>query len=249
MREIGKSSADPLELIDRPVVLLEKTYKSGDLAEWHRHSRGQFLYATQGLMKARTSLGAWIVPSGFGLFIPHAIEHEVEMFGDVSMQSSYIHPGILSRAVSKNCKVIKITPLLKESVDRFATRPAAYTDDDIAVSLTRIIVSEIKNSPASAMILPFNHPSRLSKMWQILLRNPSDSRSIDSWASTLNMSRRTFTRSVRKETGLSFSQWRQRLRFHKASELIASGKTLPQVAHEVGYQNVSSLKSMMARMI
>lgn len=248
MHEIGKSSADPLELIDRPVVLLKKTYNSGVQTEWHRHLRGQFLYATDGLMKARTSLGAWIVPSGYGLFIPPAIEHEVEMFGDVSMLSSYIHPDFLSRPISKRCKVIKVTPLLKASVDRFATRPAAYTDADIAKSLARIIVSEIENAPASSMILPYEQPSRLSKMWRILLQNPSDSRSIDSWAETLNMSRRTFTRSVRNETGLSFSQWRQRLRFHKASELIASGKTQSQVAYEVGYQNVSALKSMMAKM-
>ena len=89
---LGTSSADPIQGTDRPVVMLSKEYETGYCTDLHAHPRAQFLFAQSGTMRARTQLGSWIVPPGYGLLIPGNIEHEVEMFGQVSLRSVYVEP-------------------------------------------------------------------------------------------------------------------------------------------------------------
>ena len=54
------------------------------------------------------------------------------------------------------------------------------------------------------------------------------------------MSPRTFTRHFQDETGLTSSQWRQRLRLQQAIMLLESGLSVTQAALELGYNSPSA---------
>ncbi|MEP3248376.1 MAG: helix-turn-helix transcriptional regulator [Sneathiella sp.] len=243
----GTSAADPIQNVERPVVMLSKEYESGYHTGLHTHPRAQFLFAQSGTMRARTQLGSWIVPVGYGLLIPGAIEHDVEMFEKVSLRSAYLSPEFLPEARSRECSVILVSPLLSASIDRFATRPVEYEKEDLAEHLAAIIIAEITQTPLSAMALPLPASSRCQVIADALLNDPSLSKEIDQWASELGMSRRTFTRAFRADTSMSFDQWRQRLRYQAAAELIAKGEPLSHIASKVGYRSAAALKAMMDR--
>jgi len=247
MNKLGTSSADPIQAIERPVVMLSKDYTAGYHTDLHVHPRAQFLFARSGTMRARTALGSWIVPPGYGLLIPADIEHQVEMFGAVVLRSAYIEAALLPHQHRATCSVIQVSSLLSACIERFSTRPLEYGKDDIAENLAAIILAEITTIPPSAMALPFPNTNKLKALAETMLSHPSDQRSIDQWATDLAMSRRSFTRAFRQETGMAFDQWRQRLRYQAASELIASGHPLSSVAVRVGYRSASALKSMMQR--
>ena len=55
----------------------------------------------------------------------------------------------------------------------------------------------------------FPEDRRLAALCRGFLEDPSPHTNIDDWADRLGMSRRTFTRIFRRETGLSLSTWRQ----------------------------------------
>ena len=248
IQPLAPSAADPLEDVQRPVVPLALDYADGHHIAPHAHARVQFLYATSGLMRAQTRLGSWVVPTGYGLVIPDGIEHEVQMFGAVTLQSVYLAPDRLQKEVRANCKVVRVSELLAASIDRFATRPLEYGPDDIAHHLAEVIILEITDAPPSAMALPFPRSGALAALCETMLADPAMQRTIDQWAGEVGMSRRTFTRAFRRETGLSFDAWRQRLRYQAAAQQLAQGVNLKKVAASVGYGSAAALKSMMTRL-
>ncbi|WP_262694438.1 AraC family transcriptional regulator [Kordiimonas aquimaris] len=248
LHSLSTSSADFIESINRPVVVLSKEYARGHHTGLHIHERTQFLFATQGTMRARTQYGSWIVPPAYGLLIPGGMEHEVEMLEEVSLRSAYIQPAVMPEACLRTCRVIQVPLLLSACIDRFASRPLEYDNDDIAGNLAAIIIKEIATIPPSAMALPFPATPKFQAMTDAMLNNPSIPKSIDDWAFELGMSRRSFTRAFRQDTGLTFDQWRQRLRFQAAAQLIASGQPLSRIAPKVGYTSAAALKAMMNRL-
>lgn len=249
MQQRHGSSADPIQNIQRPVVMLSKSYQSGHQTALHAHPRVQFLYAISGAMRASTASGSWIVPTGYGLVIPQGMRHQVEMFGQVSLQSVYISPDRLKPDSKPAPRVIPVSRLLAASLDRFATRPLEYCRVDIAHHLAHIVLMEVSNIPSSPLALPFPSSRQLRSLCDSMLAKPCISKTIDHWAHEAGMSRRSFTRAFKRETGLSFDIWRQRLRYQVAAAQLAEGATLKQVAATVGYGSVGALKSMMGRLI
>ena len=61
------------------------------------------------------------------------------------------------------------------------------------------------------------------------------------------MGRRTFTRTFRKETGMSFATWRQTVRLMEALSRLATGDPVTTVALDVGYSSPSAFTAMFRR--
>ncbi len=63
---------------------------------------------------------------------------------------------------------------------------------------------------------------RLIRVEEALRHEPGSHESIEHWASLANMSVRTFTRRIKDETNLSFSDWRQQIRLTEA--VVGTGR-------------------------
>jgi AraC-like DNA-binding protein len=63
------------------------------------------------------------------------------------------------------------------------------------------------------------------------------------------MSRRSFTRIFREETGLSFVSWRQQACLVVALPRLAAGESITTVAMEMGYDNPSAFTTMFKRLL
>jgi AraC-like DNA-binding protein len=61
------------------------------------------------------------------------------------------------------------------------------------------------------------------------------------------MGRRTFTRTFRKETGMSFATWRQNVRLVDALSRLATGHSVTATALDVGYNSPSAFTAMFRR--
>ena len=72
---------------------------------------------------------------------------------------------------------------------------------------------------------------------------------IDDWCLRLNMSRRSFTRAFRAETGLSFAQWRQRACLFAALPRLGDGEPVTSVALDLGYDSVAAFTTMFRRLL
>jgi len=72
------------------------------------------------------------------------------------------------------------------------------------------------------------------------LARPQDRRGQASLAAAVGVSERTLTRLFRSETGLSFRDWRSRMRFMLALERLDRGESSTSLAHGLGYSSPSA---------
>jgi AraC-like DNA-binding protein len=79
------------------------------------------------------------------------------------------------------------------------------------------------------------------------MQDPSQEDDLDQWADAAGMGRRTFTRAFRRETGVTFSLWRQQVRLAEALSLLSLGHSVTSVAFDVGYNSPSAFTAMFQR--
>lgn len=189
-----------------------------------------------------------MVPPGHALFIPVGLEHSIEILSDVSMKSVYVTPR--SRPPTEEApRVVEVTDLarslLLEAI-RLREAPVGHRKAELVLSL---LVEEIATLPERPLGLPFPSDRRLTALCRDYLANPTPNARLDDWAEKLAMSRRTFTRQFRKETGISFTTWRQQASVFACLPQLAEGQPVTNVALEAGYESVAAFTTMFRRML
>lgn len=76
---------------------------------------------------------------------------------------------------------------------------------------------------------------------------PGDNRPLAQWAEQVHVSERTLARQFVRELGMSFGEWRQRLRYLTAIEALDSERSVQHVAFDLGYSTASAFIAMFQR--
>jgi AraC-like DNA-binding protein len=234
-----------LQNVPRPVAAMARFYETSIDFGWHSHRRGQLLQIVDGFMTARTPDTSFIIPSGYGLLITPDIPHAVVSHGRVSMQSLYIEPDHVPWLAWEPVRVISTSVLLSATLGAFLHEPVLYDEDGRGGHLAALILEEIGNAQEGPFALPMPSDKRLQRLCKDLSETPSIDLDIDRWADNIGMSRRTMTRRFRTETGMSFAEWRRRLRMAHVMRRRAEGARLDEAAADVGYRSLSSLRKAM----
>jgi AraC-like DNA-binding protein len=109
------------------------------------------------------------------------------------------------------------------------------------------LLSEFAALPALPARLPLPKDPRLAAHCQSFLCGPSARQTIDEWSASLCMSRRTFTRRFRRETGLSFTEWRQQACLFAVLPRLAAGESITDIAIDLGYESPAAFTTMFKR--
>jgi AraC-like DNA-binding protein len=94
--------------------------------------------------------------------------------------------------------------------------------------------------PMLSLSAPLPAEPRLARVCQRLIAAPSITVSLDDVATAAGMSRRTFTRLFRVQTGGSFAAWRQQVCLLAAIERLSMGQSVTRVALDLGYASPSA---------
>lgn len=232
----------------RPVLALGGTYPVSHHVGLHSHRRSQLFCPLSGMTMASTSQGAWAVPAGRGLWIPAGVRHELRMQGMVQMQSLYIDPSALTDMPNR-CRVLGISPLMRSLMTEAVVLPVRYEHGGRAETLMRLIQFEITTLAELPLSLPLPMDKRLARLCRKFLRRPNVTDGIDDWAEALHLSRRTFTRLFRRETGLSFVSWRQQACILAALPKLARGMSVTGTALDLGYENPAAFTALFKRVL
>ncbi|MDH7786136.1 AraC-like DNA-binding protein/mannose-6-phosphate isomerase-like protein (cupin superfamily) [Ochrobactrum sp. 19YEA23] len=233
--------------IARPLAVMRRDYKKSASSGWHSHRRGELLYSNSGYMTAQTEDGAFMLPSGYAVLLPPDVPHTVDIYGEVEMHAVFIEESVL-REHWEPTRVLKVSPLLDASVQALAEEPVLYDENGRGQHLTALILDEVRSAQEQPYVVSLPTDKQLRKLCRSLLDNPGLDLTIDDWADEVGMSRRTMTRKFRLQTGMSFVEWRQRLRVSHVMRKRAEGMPLAIASVEAGYQSVSTLKKTMKRL-
>ncbi|MCJ2033396.1 AraC family transcriptional regulator [Methylobacterium sp. J-068] len=233
--------AEDYQAVPRAVAVMPKTFRAGSHTDRHVHPRAQLLYATAGLMMATAETGTWVVPEGHALWIPPGLPHAVAMHGDVAMCSAYLARDAI-RDFPGQARVIEVSALLAAALVALTDEPVLYDEAGRGGHLAALVLDEIGRAPETRLTLPLPRDARLRRVCLGLIDDPARTLDLDAWADQAGLSRRTLTRGFRRETGLTFGQWRARARVVRALALAADGRAPRQVAASVGYRSLQALR-------
>lgn len=234
-------STDPqdYQCVPRAVAAMAKSFAPGDTIAPHTHGRDQVLYATRGLMRVATTREAWIVPPDRALYMPAGVSHGLAMRGRVEMRTLYIEPAA-APGLPEAPAVLDISRLLRALILALLDEPVLYDEKGRGGLLAGLILDELARARHLQLVIPMPRDERLKKLCRALLDNTARTETLDEWAVEAGASARTLSRLFASEVGLSFTRWRQRVRFHNAMEAIVRGEPVGSVARANGYASASA---------
>ncbi|WP_163264630.1 AraC family transcriptional regulator [Chelativorans alearense] len=237
-----------IEAAEANVVALPADYPDGHHVETHRHNRSQLLYALSGVVMVSTGNGRWMVPPEHAIWLPAGVDHAVDMLGDVQMRSVYVRLGAIA-GLPEDLRVFSITGLMRNLIVEAMALPREEPPAGRGTLILDLLLHEIPNLPERPLALPFPANRQLALLCRRFLEAPSPHTTIDEWAKAAGMSRRSFTRTFHRETGLSLSMWRQQACLFAALPRLADGEPVTTIALDLGYDSVAAFITMFRRMI
>jgi AraC-like DNA-binding protein len=236
------------DAVDRPVLAIGNTYPPSFELASHQHRRGQLLYAASGVVAVSTPQGQWVAPPERAVWIPGGTPHAVRMVGAVSTRSVLIEPGVLS-SLGTACRVLGVSPLLRSLLVATAELPMEYELTGRDQLIIELLLAELERAPVIPIAVPFPSSRRLARRCHAFLERPTPHDTIARWADELDVSRRSFTRNFRRETGMSFAEWRQQACLLIALPRLAAGETVTSIALDLGYESPAAFATMFKRRV
>ena len=254
-----------LTALPRPVFARAEDLSSASWTRVHAHPWVQLSYATQGVLGVRTRLGSYLAPPQRAIWVPPGLDHSVVSTERTRMRSLYIRPeaiqpeairpgaiqpeaiqpeaiqGVSSWAAKeKECRVLGVTPLVRELIRAVTRLPADYDEAGPDGRLVAVLLDQLAGLREVRFSLPLPADERLMRLSAGLEEHPDDPSTLAELAATAGLSARTMTRLFLRETGLTFRSWRRRLRLLKSLDGLEAGSSVTAVALDSGYTSTSA---------
>lgn len=251
---------------EHPVRLRARSMPADTHFEPHAHAWAQLAYCATGVVKVTAQRFAgddaagevtYIVPPSRAVWIAPGALHQITVLEAAEFRTLYIHASATPKGW-KGCRVLMVSPLLRESVHALdsawaATAPGTVPDMQAKPSqreklLTQLVLDELTRADTQALGVPMPHPQngdkRLRALCEAILRAPGAHATLAAWTADIGASERTMTRLFRDELGMSYQQWRQQAVLAHALPLLTSGQSVSAVAAASGYASDSAFSAM-----
>jgi len=236
-------SAD-LEWVPRPVVALSDEYPALFVDPRHTHTRAQLLFAAAGVMSVVTDRANFVIPPQRAIWMPAGVDHEVTCRSAVSIRTLYVDAAGDTR---RECRVIEVSDLLRALILEAMVLPREYDRSGRDGLIMQLLLESIDAPSAPSLSVPMPREPRLAAICRELIAEPARCDALDDLAARACMSRRTFTRLFREQTGMSLAEWRQHVRLLEAMARLARGQPVTTTAYDVGYESPSAFTAAFQR--
>lgn len=234
------------QFVDRPVGVLMDDYAPGFFDPAHSHVRAQLVYATSGVIILSTNTASYVAPPQRAIWVPAGVKHEVRCRGRVEIRTLYITSDAVPD-LPTTCQVLEVSNLLRELILEAGKLPVDYQLEGREERVMSLILDEIHRAPRIPLSVPMPSNERLARVCKAILANSAQHEALNDWANAAAMGRRTFTRTFRQETGMSFATWQQNVRLMDALSRLATGHSVTATALDVGYNSPSAFTAMFRR--
>jgi AraC-like DNA-binding protein len=211
--------------------------------EFHRHRKAQLMLLVRGIASCEVAGGLWVVPPQSAIWVPGGLEHNISIAGTFEGYNIFIDP-VAAANLPATCCTIGVTPLLRELLIRSASFPLLYPEGGMETRLVTLLLDEIAAMPTGNLHLPMPTDARLRKIARLLMDDPADRATMQTWSARAGLSERTLARLLPRETGMSFGRWRQQLHLMLAVKWLGTGSSVQQVAEDLGYESAGSFVTM-----
>ncbi|NLU03036.1 AraC family transcriptional regulator [Pseudomonas lundensis] len=214
----------------------------------HRHAWGSLDYVAHGVMRFEVDGQRFMSPPQYALWIPPNTEHSAYNAQAIVYRSVYLDAAHCQHLPPRPV-TLAISDILKAILSDFARRDVNIPEGEADQRLAQVLVDQLSQAAVHRCFLPYaNHPG-LQGVLAALQRQPGDNRPLGQWAEQAHVSERTLARLFARELGMSFGEWRQRLRFLAAIEALeSSSRSVQDIGFDMGYSTASAFIAMFQRL-
>lgn len=210
----------------------------------HGHAWGEFVYAFNGVMEVKINQVNYLTPPPYGLWLPPNLHHSGLNRTSVSHATLYIHAS-LCQQLPQQAGILLTSPLVSAILLHLKQHPIKNTAEHLR--LLHVLLDQLQYAQYVPSYLPHtNHPN-LKQILNYLHENPADQSALSELSQQINTTERTLARLAQKQLGMSLNEWRQRLKVMKAMSMLSEGKTVENIALDLGYANASAFIAMFKR--
>jgi len=212
----------------------------------HAHSKGQLSYVEDGIAYLVLENAQFVLPAKHFVWIPAHLPHELNVSHSATQLHSLYFPAI-EKAPHAFYSTFGIYPAseLLISLIRFTERWHARSvaaDAPFYELLYGLyhLLSETDMTPLNLM-LPFSEDGKMRRITGYIQQNFGKDLTIAFMTQQFGMSERTFTRSFKKELGITFMQYLKSVRIMEAiALLLKTNLSVSEIANKVGYDSLPS---------
>jgi AraC-like DNA-binding protein len=236
-------SIESSQQLSMPITVVSRSIAANSVVDKHSHSWGQFVYAHSGVLMVVTATDRYIVPPEQGVWLLPKVDHEVSTISKVELTSFYFDNNLLDQ-LPDQCCVLSVNNFLKSLILEANHMTSDYLWSGADGLLLRLILNRLSLAPNIIFQLPYPKDTRLLTMLSLIQKEPSNNYKLEQWGKEIGASSRTISRLFKKETGLSYSTWRQRLNIQIAISQLAKGKSITSISLYLGYESPSAFTYM-----
>jgi AraC-like DNA-binding protein len=230
-----------------PVSFRTEPFRGGTIFPRNSKPWGELLYALSGVCEIEAEGQRYLSPPSYGIWIPPGVAHEAWNREDMSYVTTYVGRP-LCQDLPTEVRTLALSPLLKAMLADFAAREVTVPRSDEDLRLALALVDQIRLAPRYDSYLPFTENTLLTPIIAALQNEPGNRLSLAEWARRAGVTERTLSRHWRSSLGLSFNDWRQRLKLVTSLSLLDAGMRVQDVAAALGYNDASAFIAMFRRL-
>lgn len=229
-----------------PLSFRTELYEAGSVFGEKRQPWCKVGYAVTGVMETRVEGRRFLCPPHYATWIPAEALHACHNRENVKFVSIYIDRDLCVGMPDTAC-TLALSPLIKAILADFAGRRITVPVTEADRRLALVLVDQLLKAPRRDSFLPISNDVLLRPVIDALQVNPSDRRSLAEWARSLHTTEKTLSRRFYGHLGISFNEWRQRLKLVASLSLIEDGISIQSISEKLGYSSASAFIAMFRR--
>ncbi|STR45416.1 AraC family transcriptional regulator [Iodobacter fluviatilis] len=214
----------------------------------HQHPWGQLSWISLGIMDLELEQQHLIAPANYLIWVPADIPHSAYVRQALNYTSIYVSDH-LAQLLPKEACLLTSTPLIGALISDFGQRQLGHMQDQSDQNQAELLITRLSQCKSAPNFLPSSSDTLISPILKALQAGPDDARSLSSWASEVHSTERTLARRFQSELGMSFGQCRNRIRVLHALAWLKEGKTIQDIAWQLGYSTPSAFIAMFKQLI
>ncbi len=249
----------------RPVRAKVRTLDVDARVVPHAHPWAQVVFSTAGVVRVEAEQHSYIVPPQRAVWVPPGVEHAVTVVERAELRTLYLAPPVpgagpapLDDAVPgdwSRCRVLEVSPLLRELVLQLAHAPNTPNAADGAgdapgareTALAALVCDELARARPLSLGVELPADKRLRALCEAVIDDPVRHATLEAWSAEAGASTRTVARLFRQELDTSFVQWRRQVLLAKALSMAAQRRPMAHIASALGYASASAFSAMVRR--
>ncbi|CAM3745782.1 HTH-type transcriptional regulator AppY [Vibrio aerogenes CECT 7868] len=209
----------------------------------HSHPWGQVQLISGGILEMEAEGTRFLAPPHLAIWVPAGTTHRSYNRRPIEYCSLNIDMS-LTEAFPAKTSLISVTPIITAIIEDFRLRQIGIPETEKDQRLIQVLLDQLSAQEVEQHFIPVSQHKYLAPVLAYVEVYPADNTSLKEWAQRVHTTERTLARYCQTELGMSFTEWRLRVRYLYSMELLRNGRSVKQVALTLGYRQASPFISM-----